>query len=95
MNELEKAIVDELEAAEHFKEFFIKVSIFQSHFDKGELKSLSTVITDQRFIDKYGCTALCFMNDNIHKERMLPFNNVSAKSRLEKMLAEYDGEGGS
>ncbi|CZR02849.1 hypothetical protein [Trichococcus collinsii] len=95
MNELEKAIVDELEAAEHFKDFFIKVSIFQTNFDKRELKQLSSVITDQRFIDKYGWTALCFMVDNIHKERALPFNNVPEKTRLKKMLTEYAGEGGA
>ena len=95
MNELEKAIVDELEAAEHFEDFFIKVSIFQTHFDKRELKQLSSVITDQRFIDKYGWTALCFMNDNIHKERALPFNNISEKTRLKKMLTDYAGEGGA
>lgn len=94
MNELEKAVVDELEAAESFEDFFIKVSIFQTNFDKRELKQLSSVITDQRFIDKYGWTALCFMNDNIHKERALPFNNVSEKTRLKKMLTEYSGEGG-
>lgn len=95
MNELEKAVVDELEAAESFEDFFIKVSIFQTNFDKRELKQLSSVITDQRFIDKYGWTALCFMNDNIHKERALPFNNVSEKTRLKKMLTEYSGEGGA
>lgn len=95
MNELEKAVVDELEAAESFEDFFIKVSIFQTNFDKRELKQLSSVITDQRFIDKYGWTALCFMNDNIHKERALPFNNVPEKTRLKKMLTEYAGEGGS
>lgn len=95
MNELEKAIVDELEAAEHFEDFFIKVSIFQTNFDKRELKQLSSVITDQRFIDKYGWTALCFMNDNIHKEKALPFNNVPEKTRLKKMLTEYAGEGGA
>ena len=95
MNELEKAINDELEGAENFKEFFTKVSIFQTNFNKHELKQLSSVITDQRFIDKYGWTALCFMNDNIHKERALPFNNVSEKTRLKKMLTEYSGEGGA
>ena len=95
MNELEKAIVDELEAAASFEDFFIKVSIFQTNFDKRELKQLSSVITDQRFIDKYGWTALCFMNDNIHKERALPFNNVPEKTRLKKMLTEYSGEGGA
>lgn len=95
MNELEKAVVDELEAAESFEDFFIKVSIFQTNFDKRELKQLSSVITDQRFIDKYGWTALCFMNDNIHKERALPFNNISEKTRLKKMLTEYSGEGGA
>ena len=95
MNELEKAVVDELEAAESFEDFFIKVSIFQTNFDKRELKQLSSVITDQRFIDKYGWTALCFMNDNIHKERELPFNNVSEKTRLKIMLTEYSGEGGA
>ena len=95
MNELEKAVVDELEAAESFEDFFIKVSIFQTNFDKRELKQLSSVITDQRFIDKYGWTALCFMNDNIHKERALPFNNISEKTRLKKMLTDYSGEGGA
>lgn len=89
MNELEKAIVDELDAAEDFKEFFVKASILQTHFNKNELKSLSKVITDQKLIDKYGWTALCFMNDNIHKERVLPFNNISEKSRLQKILSEY------
>lgn len=89
MNELEKAIVDELDTAEDFKEFFVKASILQTHFNKNELKSLSKVITDQKLIDKYGWTALCFMNDNIHKERVLPFNNISEKSRLQKILSEY------
>lgn len=89
MNELEKAIVGELEAAEDFKDFFVKVSILQTHFNKNELKSLSKVITDQKLVDKYGWTALCFMNDNIHKERVLPFNNISEKSRLQKILSEY------
>lgn len=89
MNELEKAIVEELEAAEDFKEFFVKVSILQTHFNKNELKSLSKVITDTKLVDKYGWTALCFMNDNIHKERVLPFNNISEKSRLQKILSEY------
>lgn len=89
MNELEKAIIDELTAAEDFKEFFVKVSILQTHFNKSELKSLSKVITDQKLIDRYGWTALCFMNDNIHKERVLPFNNVPEKTRLQKILSEY------
>lgn len=89
MNELEKAIVEELEAAEDFKDFFVKVSILQTHFNKTELKSLSKVITDTKLVDKYGWTALCFMNDNIHKERVLPFNNISEKSRLQKILSEY------
>lgn len=89
MTELEKAIVDELEAAKDFKEFFVKVSILQTHFNKQELKSLSKVITDNKLVDKYGWTALCFMNDNIHKERVLPFNNISEKSRLRKILSEY------
>lgn len=95
MNELEKAINDELEGAENFIEFFTKVSIFQTNFNKHELKQLGLVVTEQKFIDKYGWTALCFMKDNIHKERALPFNNISEKLRLEKMLTDYAREGGA
>lgn len=40
MNELEKAVVDELEAAESFEDFFIKVSIFQTK-SKAETRSIN------------------------------------------------------
>lgn len=90
MNELEKAIFDELAKVESFHEFFIKVSILQMDFNRIELKSLSKVIKNDAFVKEYGWPALTYMNDNIHKEMALPFNNVSEKSRIKKVLAEYE-----
>lgn len=92
MNELEKAIFNELEAAADFKDFFLKVSILQSHFNKKELKELAGVITGENFINKFGGTAITYMNDNIHKERALPFNNISESVRIHRILAEYEME---
>lgn len=90
MNELEKVIFNELEAAACFKEFFLKVSILQSHFNKKELKELSGVITGEHFINKFGGSVITYMNDNIHKERALPFNNISESVRIRRILAEYE-----
>ena len=90
MNELEKAIFEELVKAESFQEFFVKASILQMNFNRIELKSLSKVIKNDAFVKEYGWPALTYMNDNIHKERALPFNNISEKSRIKKMLTEYE-----
>lgn len=89
MNELEKAIFDELQETEDFKSFFLKVSALQVHFNKHELKSLRKIIANEEFVEKYGWDALCYMNDNIHKERCLPFNNISEKTRIKRILDEY------
>jgi len=92
MNELEKAIFNELEATIDFKGFFLKVSILQSHFNKTELKELARVITGEHFIFRFGGNAITYMNDNIHKERALPFNNISESVRIRRILAEYEIE---
>lgn len=94
MNQLEMAIFVELKAAASFQEFFVKTSILQMHFNRTELKTLSKVIKHEVFVQKYGWPALTYMNDNIHKEMALPFNNISEKSRIRKMLAEYEKEVG-
>lgn len=90
MNELEKAIFDELKASESFQVFFDKVSILQLNFNKHELKSLSKVVKQDAFVDKYGFQTLCYMTDNIHKERASPFNNIPEKIRIRDMLSEFE-----
>ena len=90
MNELEKAIFDELAAAVSFQDFFNKISILQFSFNKSELKSLIKVIKHDAFVKKYGWETLCYMNDNIHKEKALPLNNISEKVRVRNILSDFE-----
>ncbi len=89
MNELEKAIFDELKASESFQVFFDKVSILQLSFNKTELKSLSKVVKYDTFVDKYGFQTLCYITDNIHKEKAL-FDKVPENVRIRELLSEYE-----
>ena len=89
MNELEKALLDELKAAVSFQDFFNKISVLQLSFNKFELKSLCKVVKQDVFVDKYGFQTLCYITDNIHKERAL-FNKVPEKVRIRELLAEFE-----
>ena len=89
MNEIEKAIFDELKAAVSFQDFFNKISVLQLHFNKFELNSLSKVVKQDVFVDKYGFQTLCYITDNIHKERAM-FNKVPEKVRIRELLSEFE-----
>nr|WP_319217971.1 hypothetical protein [uncultured Trichococcus sp.] len=89
MNELEKAIFDELKAAVSFQDFFNKISVLQLSFNKFELKSLCKVVKYDSFVEKYGFQTLCYITDNIHKERAL-FNKVPEKVRIRELLSEFE-----
>lgn len=89
MNELETAIFDELVGVEEFEEFFIKICILKSHFNKKELHSLRKVATQQIFLERF-TNSIIFINDMITTESVLPFNNITEKERIKGYFDEYE-----
>lgn len=90
MNELEIAIFDELVDAENFEEFFVKVCILKSHFNKKELESLRTVTTKRIFLERFP-KPIIYVHEMITVESISPIHNISESKRIRKYIEEgYD-----
>ena len=89
MNELEKAIFEELKGAVSFQDFFNKISILQMHFKKFELKSLCKIVKQDVFVEKYGFQKLFYVTTNVNAEKSL-LNKVPESMRIRELLLEFE-----